>query len=547
MWFSADSPNDSFQKVFVSGAIVKKHHSNLTNSEDAKEARPENAMKVLVVGDSEKVDDSKELLHSLTMIGYNIASLGAVIRSGGKAPGQKDNNSENALLEEVKKRLTIEPPDILILTTDDLDLSNSMMGLIQPQTRFLDPFVLKIIKGLKDLSGQLASTRTRLQNVELMKEVLMSGSETSIMVVNDEFKIVEINNAILDRTNKSQEDCVGRRCHWVIRRNMKPCFSRGERCVVQEVLQSGRAGHTVREERRSDGSVRYFTISSYPLPKDEQGKNNVMIVWKDISKQMTPVLNRQAQSIRESFVHTLQQDKMAALGKLASAAVHEINNPIQGILTFAKLMRQSFDKKSLSEEEMERFSSYLDLISVESDRCGRILQGLLAFSRKRDIKKSAIDMTKIFEDIALLTRNRMKLQGVSLCIEQPRVMPIVYCDGDLMKQALLNLVLNSVEAMPNGGLLLMSADFHRGKQHLIIRIQDTGPGIPKNVQSNIFEPFFTTKKDGRGTGLGLSIVYGIMLQHDGTIGVESEEGDGTTFVVTLPVGEESHDESGPNL
>ncbi|MGO9570700.1 MAG: two-component system sensor histidine kinase NtrB [Desulfomonilaceae bacterium] len=518
---------------------MKKDRNFLTNDDDGQKTWPANALKVLIVGDSEKVDDSKELLDSLTMIGYHIARLGAVTRSASKITCQKEMHSGNSLLEEVKKRLNTEPPDILILTTDDQELSNSMMGLIQPQTRFLDPFVLKIIKGLKDVSGQLASTRTRLQSVELMKEVLMSGSETSIMVVNEDFKIVEINNAILERTNKSQEDCIGRLCHWVVRKDMKPCYIRGEKCLVQEVLQTGRAGHTVREERRSDGTVRYFSISSYPLPKDEQGKKNIIIVWKDISKQMTPVLNRQARSIRQSFTHTLQQDKMAALGKLASAAVHEINNPIQGILTFAKLMRRSFDKKSLSEAEMERFSSYLDLISVESDRCGKILQGLLAFSRKRDINKSVVDLTKTFQDIALLMGNRMKLQGISLCIEKHCIMPVVYCDGDLMKQALLNLVLNSVEAMPNGGLIVISVDLPRDAKHLIISIQDTGSGIPKNVQRNIFDPFFTTKKDGKGTGLGLSIVYGIMLQHEGTIGVESAEGEGTTFVVTLPIGKES--------
>jgi hypothetical protein len=98
-------------------------------------------------------------------------------------------HSGNSLLEEVKKRLKTESPDILILTTDDQELSNSMMSFIQPQTRFLDPFVLKIIRGLKDVSGQLASTRTRLQSVELMKEVLMSGSETS-NGRNEDFKIV---------------------------------------------------------------------------------------------------------------------------------------------------------------------------------------------------------------------------------------------------------------------------------------------------------------------------------------------------------------------
>ncbi len=87
--------------------------------------------------------------------------------------------------------------------------------------------------------------------------------------------------------------------------------------------------------------------------------------------------------------------------------------------------------------------------------------------------------------------------------------------------------------------MVISVDLAWDAKHLIIRIQDTGPGIPKNAKSTIFEPFFTTKKDGKGTGLGLSIVYGIMLQHDGTVGVESAEGDGTTFVVTLPIGAKS--------
>ena len=120
---------------------MKKDRNLLTNSDDGNEARPANALKVLIVGDSEKVDDSKELLDSLTMIRYHIASLAAVTRPAGKITRQKDLHSENPLLEEVKKRLKTEPPDILILTTDDQELSNSMMGLTKPQTRFLDPFV----------------------------------------------------------------------------------------------------------------------------------------------------------------------------------------------------------------------------------------------------------------------------------------------------------------------------------------------------------------------------------------------------------------------
>lgn len=513
----------------------------LTNGGVDKKPWSSNALNVLIVGDSQTMEESRELLNSLRLIGYDIAVLGAVTWSGDAVTHEEHPSARRYLLEDLRKRLTVSPPNIAILTSDDKELRHAMMDLVRPETRFLDPFVLKIIKGLKDVLLQLASTRTRLESVELMKEVLMSGPETSIMVVDEDLKIVEINNAILERTKKSREDCVGQQCHWVIRKTMESCYKRGEQCVVKEVMQKGKAVHTVREERRSDASGRFFTISSYPLPRDEHGKKNVMIVWKDVSSQMTPVLNRQAQSIRDSFAQTLQQDKMTALGKLASAAVHEINNPIQGILAFAKLMRLSFEKKSLTFEEMERFRNYLDLISVESERCGKILHGLLSFSRKGDLKKSGVDLTKIFEDVALLMENRMKIQGIILCLEKPKIMPVIYGDGDQIKQALLNIILNSVEAMPNGGLITLSSDFHPDEKRLTIRIQDTGEGIPQNVQSNIFEPFFTTKEDGKGTGLGLSVVFGIMSQHGGTIEVESSEGEGTTFVITLPIAAESLD------
>ncbi len=518
---------------------MKERLNVLTNREKGKEARPPNTLRVLIVGDSEASEDSQELLDSLTMVGYHVAAATVVIPKSSDSTDPQDLHPASSSLKDLRKRLRADSPDILILTTEGEELRKSIVGLISPQTEFLDPFVLKIIRRLKDVSRELASARAKLQTVELMKQVLMSGPETSIMVVDEDLKILEINNAILERTKMSQEDCLGRLCHWIIRKEMKPCYSRGEKCGVREVIQKGRAVITVREEHRDDGSTRYFTINSYPLPEDERGKKNVMIVWRDVSKQMKPVLNRQARNIQRSFTHTLQQQKMTALGKLASATVHEINNPIQGIVSFAKLMRQSFDKESLTQEEMERFRSYLDLMSAESERCGKIVQGLLSFARKKNLRKSAVDLMRIFEDIALLIGNRMKIQGISLHIEKPGITPIAHCDGDQIKQALLNIILNSVEAMPNGGLITVSAGPSPDEKSIIIRIQDTGPGIPENVRSKLFEPFYTTKKDGHGTGLGLSVVYGIMWQHGATIEVESTKEKGTTIIVSLPIAEES--------
>jgi two-component system, NtrC family, sensor kinase len=498
-------------------------------------------LKVLIIGSAETLDESKELLNSLNLMGYEIGVIGAITQLPSKTSPHQDSRARNRLLRDVGKRLESDPPDIVILTHDDEGLRKNILCLLPPQTTFLDTFALKIIKGLKDTTSQLVANQTRIESLELIKEVLMSGPEISIMSVDEDLKITEINNAILERTKTSRQDCIGRPCHLVLRKEMKPCHARGENCVVQDVIRTGRSVHTVREEKRNGEPPRYFTISSYPLREDERGKRNVLIVWKDVSRGMTVVLDRQAQNIKESFSQRLWQDKMVALGKLASAAVHEINNPIQGILTFAKLMRGSFDKESLTREEMDKFRSYLDLVAVESERCGRILQGLLSFSRKRDLKRSAVQLTKILDDISLLMGNRMKLQRISLCIDKKTNLPFIYCDGDQIKQALLNIVLNAVEVMPNGGLITILAEPHPDKKHLVIMIQDTGPGIPETVQRHIFEPFYSTKKDAKGVGLGLSIVYGILAQHGGMIEVESQVGEGTSFVLTIPISEESQE------
>jgi signal transduction histidine kinase len=523
---------------------MKEKRNVPTNRQKGKGALTSDTLKVLVVGDSETSEECQELLESLATVGYQISTSSVVIAYDRDCINQSDPRPTSCSLKNLKKRLKVQSPDILILTTEGEALRKSVVSLISPQTEFLDPFVLKIIRRLKQVSRELALARAKLQTVELMKQVLMSGPETSIMVVDEDLKILEINNAILARTKMSQEDCVGRLCHWIIRKEMKPCYAKGEKCGVREVLQKGRAVITVREEYRDDGSNKYFTINSYPLPAEESGKRKVMIVWRDVSKQMRPVLNRQARSIQKNFTYTLQEQKMAALGKLASAAAHEINNPVQGIVSFAKLMRQSFDKESLTKAEMERFRSYLDLISSESERCGKIVQGLLSFSRKKDLRKSEVDLMKTLEDIALLLGNRMKIQGISLHMEKSRTPAVVQCDGDQIKQALLNIILNSVEAMPTGGLITVSMDLVPDEKHLVIRIQDNGPGIPENVKNKIFEPFYTTKKDHQGTGLGLSVVYGIMWQHGATIEVQTAKGKGTTFTINLPVAGEPKGEYG---
>lgn len=501
-------------------------------------------LRVAIVGDAAGLQGSKRILDSLSLLGFRLKVAGFVYTGPGDSCSLTGCPADVPIFRDYVDVIDNSSLDLLILTSDDHELRQQLTGLISENTRILDSFALKVLQKLRNVSGKLGSTQEKLESVELIKEVLMQGSEVSIMVVDEDFKVLDINNAILKRTKMSRDGCLGRDCHWVIHRSMEPCYTRGESCVVLEVLRTGRSTHNVREEKRSDGSCRYFTRSAYPLKEDEHGKKSVLIVWKDVTGAMGSVLDKQARNIKENFTYFLHQDKMMALGKLAAAAVHEINNPIQGILTFSKLMRSTLNGEAFPEEQLPKFRVYLDLIADEAARCGHILRNLLSFARQGDLKKSWFDLKSLIEEVVLLVRNRMELQGISLCRDVAPDTPSAYGDRNRIKQAILNLILNAVDAMPDGGIISLAADYDRETDSIRITITDTGPGVAKDLQGSVFEPFVTTKQAGKGVGLGLSVVYGIVTQHGGTIQLESEEGKGATFILALPITKKDNADNG---
>ncbi len=499
-------------------------------------------LKVLVVG-SESDKHVGDVLQSLANIGHEIVHVHSIQLAAGAIEGVAEDALADVVVQEIRQYVREAPPDLVIQTKDQPELFRLLCQIVPPKTRLLDSLVLRIVKGLKDISGQLIATRTRLQTVELMKEVLTSGPEVSLMVVDEDLKIVEISNSVLERGKMVLADCIGRPCHWVLRRGVKPWDCAGDRCIVREVLQTGKSVHTVREATTKHDSKYYFTVSAYPMKTEGQEKMNVLVIWKDIHREMTRVLDQQAQDIRQNFSHILERDKMAALGQLAAAAVHEINNPIQGILTFAKLMRQSFDKDSLDPEELDRFRSYLDLIAGESARCGQILRNLLAFARLDNMEKTAFDLHQLLDEIFMLIHNQASLQGITLERRIADDVSPIFGDRGRIKQALLNLVINAMDAMPRGGVVTVEAHMEGDNDYIRILVKDTGVGIPKGLQGSIWEPFVTTKAVGKGVGLGLSVVYGIVTQHGGTVDMQSEENKGTVFGVNLPVFKGSEQES----
>lgn len=516
-----------------------------TSDRDGKRQTRESAdvLKVLVIGGASTKEEQSEILDSLISAGYAVILLGVIDHDPEFLLA--DSLEESPRVKALESLLRTGAPDLLIVTSDREALLRNLVRIAPPKTHILDSFTLNILKKLKQTIGQLDSTRDRLESVEMIKEVLMAGTEVSIMVVDEDLNIMEISNSLLEKAGKTMEDCQNRACHDVITNTLTCCSGLGETCLALEVLHTGRPVHTVREEKADGSQIKYFTVSAYPLKKAESSKGGVLIVWKDITPGMNSVLARQVKHIRENFSHYLQQDKMVALGKLAAAAVHEINNPIQGIMTFAKLMRNSLENGAPSRDEIDKFKSYLDLIAGESSRCGQILRNLLSFSRQGDLKKTHVDLNALCDEIDLLVGHRMTMQGISFSRHVSELLPALYGDRDQIKQALLNIVLNAVEAMPDGGPVSLSANLDPEGHQVTIRIADRGGGIPEEIKDNIFEPFFSTKAQGKGVGLGLSVVYGIIAQHGGSIDVESEEGSGSCFVMNLPVWSNSNKECSP--
>ncbi len=230
----------------------------------------------------------------------------------------------------------------------------------------------------------------------------------------------------------------------------------------------------------------------------------------------------------------LHQDKMMSLGRLAASVVHEINNPLSGILNYLRLMMRVLNRGPLDAGHQAKFERYLNLVESETDRCSRIVSNLLTFSRKTTPSFGPVDIADLIDRSLVLSQHKLTLSDITtshFCVPS---LPPVQGDFNQLQQCLINLIFNAIDAMPQGGTLDLSARIDTDSDGVVIAVKDSGTGISEADQGHIFEPFFTTKDEGYGVGLGLSTVYGIIESHKGTVAVKSTPGQGTTFSLKLP-------------
>ena len=296
-----------------------------------------------------------------------------------------------------------------------------------------------------------------------------------------------------------------------------------------EHLSRGELGYQI--EVRSRDEVGDLAQSFNGMSPQLRAANEEIVTW---AKTLEDRVEQKTRELKRAHEHVLHVEKMASIGKMAAVVAHEVNNPLSGILTYAKLLRKWVASGQTEHEKREEAIQCLELIAAESRRCGDLVKNLLTLSRTAPMNIESTDLHAVIDRSLLLVRHQLELVGIHLQLNYAENLPRVPCDPAQIEQVLLVLIMNAIDAMPRGGNLWIETGLSSDENEIKIQVRDDGAGIAPDVLPQIFEPFLTTKESGHGVGLGLAISRGIVERHQGRIEVESALGRGTTFTVTLP-------------
>ena len=267
-----------------------------------------------------------------------------------------------------------------------------------------------------------------------------------------------------------------------------------------------------------------FNAMTHSLQRAQKENRDWAMTLEERVRDKTTELQKVHQQI-------MQIEKMASLGKLAATVAHELNNPLEGILTYAKLIGRRLKRIEQKAPEVQQTIEDIELIRRETERCGTIVKNLLLFSKKQVGDFALVPVRQIIEKSEQLVKHHFQISNVVFETVLPAEEMLLLCDENQIEQALVALFVNAVEAMPGGGKLVVEVQQGAAKSDVRILVKDSGAGIVQEDLPHVFEPFYSTKKNGQGVGLGLSVVYGILERHGGRISIQSDPGKGTTFIM----------------
>ncbi len=296
-----------------------------------------------------------------------------------------------------------------------------------------------------------------------------------------------------------------------------------------EHLAEGALGYQIEVDSKDE--VGELAHSFNQMSLQLRAANEEIVAW---ARTLEDRVDQKTLELKRAHEHVLHVEKMASIGKMAAVVAHEINNPLSGILTYAKLLKKWLDRGEFTAEKRTEVLQCLDLIAGESRRCGELVKNLLTFSRTSPMNLAPTDVNAVIQRCVRLVQHQMELAGIELHLDLAADLPPLLADGSQLEQVVLALCMNAIDAMPRGGNLWLQTRL-RPDQQIEIQVKDDGAGIAPEVLPQLFEPFFTTKETGKGVGLGLAICRSIVERHSGRIEVQSELERGTTFTVSLPL------------
>lgn len=361
-----------------------------------------------------------------------------------------------------------------------------------------------------DLQARMRETEEQRRFTERIVDLLPLG----LYVIDRDYRITVWNrNRETGMQGVARDDALGRPLFEILHRQPADVLRR----EFEEAFRTG-VTQQFQMESSATGTLRTYRLSKIPM-RDPSGEvTHVITIGEDITDWV---------EAREAVA---QNEKLAAIGRLAAGIMHEINNPLATIAACAESL-------ALTQSPREGEPQFVRIIESEVGRCKRIVDGLLDFSRPRPRERQLLDVNGVVERALFLMNHHARFKQLAVERSLAETLPMVHASGEQLIQVLIALLTNAADAMPQYGRVRIRTVAETARGPVVIEVQDEGTGMSRAQMARIFEPFYSTKEQGRGTGLGLAICHGIIADHGGRIDVTSEEGQGSTFRVVLPAGD----------
>jgi len=375
---------------------------------------------------------------------------------------------------------------------------------IEELARNFNHMIQQILLDRNELENRLRE----ITSLKAYNDNVLSSMTNGLITIDLEKRIVTLNEMAERILGKKREEIKDLSLEQTLDDHHPLC-----QMMIETLSREKGVFHSEIEVKREEGSL-WLTTSTSLLTDGEGKKIGALAIFQDITE---------IKALEEKL---RQADRLAALGTLSAGLAHEIKNPLSAIKTFVQLLPQKFENRPF----MEKFSI---TVPREIDRINYLVEDLLALTRKRVRPFVNLDVNLVIFQIMDLHGEEMKKRQITVEGDLDRSLPTILGDSETLYRAFSNVVINSIQAMPNGGKLTISSEHDRLFSMVKITFMDTGIGMDRETSKNLFNPFFTTKD--KGAGLGMALTRKIVEDHHGTIEAMGEQGKGTTIVIRLPV------------